>query len=359
MSLDEKRKLVEIDKKYTHKSIKNIPSLDIAKFLMAIMVVAIHTEPLIEFSNINNIYIYKLSKIFEATAVPFFSITSAYLLYSKYRKNNNDISVIKEYLIKMTKLYIIWSLIYLPFAIYEYSTGSKSLIANTIIYIRNFITTGQHYYSWPLWYLLSSIYSIFLSYIIIKRKQLKNTTQKLLLIGILFFLLGELVDYLITNISSFQGNSALYHITLIIKYTFVNGKLLKNFIYFPIGMILTNFNIQPKKILLILSVTIFVFFSYYTNFSFLIVIISTLIFLIIINTKLKTRIMYKYLRRSSIIIYFTHMIFFFIWSMIVGTENCCGIAGFIFTILGSITLSIIICNIDCNSKNRLLHLLNL
>ena len=124
---------------------------------MAICVIAIHTNPLVNF---NNIYVINFYNFFLSLAVPFFFVTSAYLLFSKmnipfaFSKNKDSI---KRYIFKILRLYIVWNIIYIPISIFWYLDSDKSLIFSIAHYIRGFFFIGEHFYSWILWYLLSTI----------------------------------------------------------------------------------------------------------------------------------------------------------------------------------------------------------
>lgn len=70
-------------------------SIDLAKFIMAIAVIAIHTNPLINYNNIGINYIYNN---LVSMAVPFFFISSGYLLSKKlnFPYLEKDISILKN-----------------------------------------------------------------------------------------------------------------------------------------------------------------------------------------------------------------------------------------------------------------------
>lgn len=80
-------------------------TIDIMKFLMAILVVGIHTSP---FSF--KIWLDRGFGIITRLCVPFFFATSAYYFFLRERS-------LKSYLLRILELYVIWSLIYLPFDI--------------------------------------------------------------------------------------------------------------------------------------------------------------------------------------------------------------------------------------------------
>lgn len=98
------------------------------KFIMAIVVVAIHTEPF--HSSQHNMQI--AFNTFSGLAVPFFFISSGFLL-GRRMQGDSDILPAKKQLIKIIKLYVKWSVIYLPLAIKHIYQSMRSM--STIIYL--------------------------------------------------------------------------------------------------------------------------------------------------------------------------------------------------------------------------------
>ena len=174
---------------------KRYNAIDLTKFIMAIFVIAVHTHPLI---GVNNTTVSKIYISIVYIAVPFFFIVSSYFLFIKVNEFNENKSkeIIISYIKKMVKLYIIWNIIFLPMAIYEYNKEGYSLIKSVMFYIRGFFLVGEHYYSWPLWYLLSTIYSaIFL--LVLKKKNIKE--KNILIVSTVIFILACIMNYLSDN----------------------------------------------------------------------------------------------------------------------------------------------------------------
>ena len=135
-------------------------SLDICKLLMAFCVVAIHTHPL-EYCTItiaNDIY-----ESFVRMAVPFFFLSSGFLLAQKFDSSftsQNNIAIVRKYLLKIIKMYMVWTIVYLPLAIYRFVSSEIGILRSVVLYIRGFVFIGEQYNSWHLWYLLSTIYAL-------------------------------------------------------------------------------------------------------------------------------------------------------------------------------------------------------
>lgn len=145
---------------------KQYESFDVLKFVLSISVVAIHIDPLLNFSGT---FIYDIYRSLISLSVPVFFIMTGFLISNKMSSlnfantyENSSNTIIISHIRKLFKLYIIWNLIYLPLDIYYYFELHKSVIYAIADYLRGLIFVGEHHKSWMLWYLLSSIYALIL-----------------------------------------------------------------------------------------------------------------------------------------------------------------------------------------------------
>ncbi|MBQ3182175.1 MAG: acyltransferase [Clostridia bacterium] len=123
--------------------IKNNRAIDIAKLVLAFLVVAIHTEPFGDY--------YWLDKGFgliTRLCVPFFFVASSYFFFLK------DTAPLK-YIQRLFVMYLIWSVIYLPFDLVELGTMTLPEILERYLWIGN----GH-----ALWYLCGSIIGFAIAY---------------------------------------------------------------------------------------------------------------------------------------------------------------------------------------------------
>ena len=153
----------------------------LAKFVMAILVVMIHTGS------------WNLMGFVE-TAVPFFFIASGFFLFRKTEKKSRseELRIIGQWIWKALKLYGIWSLIYLPFAIYGYHSEGLPLTKAILHYVRNFIFVGENFLSWPLWYLLALVWGGALIWVMTK---LRFPIWVMILIGAALTISTHFIDY--------------------------------------------------------------------------------------------------------------------------------------------------------------------
>lgn len=220
---------------------KSLNGIDICKFLMVICVVAIHTHPLEKCSNpvINVLY-----SQFVQLAVPFFFLSSGYLLALKLQwpyQRDADIAIIKKKIRKMLQMYLLWSLVYLPLAIYDYIQSGVSLKWALLMYVRGFFLVGEHYNSWPLWYLLSSIYALIYIGVCCWKKV---NFQIILFLSSLI----SLISFLLNSLMTYEGKfpELLQLMREIVSMSIVNGRILSGMIYIPIGMYLAHKRLSNK-----------------------------------------------------------------------------------------------------------------
>lgn len=153
-------------------------SVDIAKLVMAILVVGIHTEPFHA-----NIWLDRGFGLLTRLCVPFFFITSAYFFFKGRRS-------LKNYLGRIILLYVFWSLIYLPFDFSELNTMSLPQI------LRRYLWDGNEH---ALWYLQGSVIGVVIVYGLRKILSLKAVciiSFVLLVVGCVFSTYIPLVERL-------------------------------------------------------------------------------------------------------------------------------------------------------------------
>lgn len=108
-------------------------AMDIAKLIMAVLVIGIHTEP---FGF--NFMLDKGFGICTRLCVPFFFVASAYFYWLKEKS-------IKLFLQRIILLYAVWSIIYLPFDIRDF----RQMPALDILHL--FLWEGNLHGLWYLW----------------------------------------------------------------------------------------------------------------------------------------------------------------------------------------------------------------
>ena len=274
--------------------------LDVMKFVMAIVVVAIHTRPELSFSSLI------VRNFFEAVysiAVPFFFMASGFLLFRKISLPLTDEGElrIKSYLKRMCKLYVLWTIVYLPLTIYGFYLDGISPLKTVVVFFRNFLLVGENYMSWPLWYLLALIVAVSIIYILLKLKVSKGW---IVIISIMMALIGVGLDYC-------KENSLMSQITDLYFTAFLKTRngFFVGFLYVALGMFLSKLgriSVFGPILLFVLGV---VGMSMKLPLSNALIVCSIFIFSISCVEKKITHDNSVVFRMSSSIIYFVHMIF--------------------------------------------------
>ena len=314
---------------------KNYFGLDITKFIMSIIVVAIHTDPLANCKNeYLNFFVYSVFEI----AVPFFFITSGFLLARKFSDpfySSENQSAVKKYLLRIFKIYIVWTAIYLPLAVYSYSLENNSVLYNIMITLRKIVFRGDNYNSWQLWYLLSTVYALL--FILISMK-LKRKQYFVYSAAVVAFIAQKLINYIAWTTDSVP--TWLTPIKTLIYYTFSDGRVLSGIYYIAIGMFIwENMRlIKNVKFVLIPCIIISFFLKNEIILSLFTVIETVAVFTIAANVSLKEKTIYKELRTASTAIYLIHMYIVTFVCLILKNENS-GFKVFVLSALFSALVS--------------------
>lgn len=272
-------------------------------------------------------------------AVPFFFIASGFLLAIKMREHNEleNLSIAKNYIKKYFILYCVWTMIYMPLTIYGYITSGKSFIYNCFHLIRAIIFKGSNFYSWQLWYLLSLVLSACYIYLVLK---FKAKDWQGLLVSFIILIIAKTLTIL-----SGADYSEINIFLKAFKAVFENGMLFSGITYVTIGWYLGKYNyrLDISKSLVILGGGIvgrYILPKYVG--SYFIILSAIGIFEIALNFSLKDSYKCYCIRKMSTVIYFTHMIFFFLYIVIAREVWYNGLDAFIVTTLMSILFSVLV-----------------
>ena len=148
------------------------------KFLVAFVVVAMHT------TEGNPLGIKDL-------AVPFFFLASGFFLFGKLDAGNPEEAAVyrKKWLSRIVRLYLVWTLIYLPFTVYGFIRGGSPPLHSLALLFRNLLFVGENYLSWPLWYLLGMIWAGCMIFLL---RRLRVPVWGMLIIGVALILVAQL-----------------------------------------------------------------------------------------------------------------------------------------------------------------------
>lgn len=293
---------------------KNCNFADLLKFIMSILVVAIHAHFLKE----NKIADMLISDVFGRIAVPFFFTAAAFFLFRHIDKPDFG-KRITRYLSKMGLLYITCTFVYVP-AIIDWHKGKVSLFK----WFKLIFFEGSYR---QLWFLPALIFAVALVYALyrmgISAKAVFAFSVPLYIVGCAFhsfykpLITLEFIDEIAKGYYNIFGTTR-------------NG-IFFGFIYVALGALLATHSLKLKKpvawlglvaslAVMIIEVLIVEEFSVrpkgmgmYLSVFF----VALFLFWISVNTELFSGLSdkpFKVLRKLSTYIYFSHTFFLYIFS---------------------------------------------
>lgn len=204
-----------------------------------------------------------VTNIISPVAVPIFFVVSGFLTFKTDETDSMEARLsingqkLKKQIVRILKLYLIWSIVYFPLTLRGYIKEGISIQGMFIDYIKNAIFNGTYYH---LWYLPSLIFALAIVYLLYSRLN----TKKIFILGIILYIIGCVADTYNFEIGFLKDIICFYKKIFI---TTRNG-LFFGFIYVFIGKLIANNKeslIKYRKILfvlLIISVILFVFEGY-------------------------------------------------------------------------------------------------
>ena len=321
--------------------------IDICKFIMAFVVIAIHTNPVV---NCTDHLVVRGVVIIEEWAVPFFFIASGFFLfYNKEYYDSLQKQRIDKYLKKIIVLYCVWTLLSFPLTLYGYIQSDNSLIECVFSYIKYFLFVGKLYNSYHLWYLLALIYAVAMIRFMLKRK---CKMGQMVIVSVLLYSINEFLQYIINHLQN--SSSMMYKVAALYQYVFNNGGVFTGMIYVVIGMVIAKHRKYLNRWICISAIVILNILKLYCNpivVDYLEIIETTLVFMVIISIEIKDNMKYKFLRKASTIIYLSHLIWYSVYTFIIIKEpNKLGLDSFAVTSILSFVNAVILIGLMKNRK---------
>lgn len=321
------------------KIMKQYPGVDLVKFLMAIVVISIHTLPSDYFSASAGEYLYDFLC---ASAVPFFFVASGFLLAQKAAlraasgKDGMTEEIVRA-LKKFVKLYVLWMLIYAPMAVWDMYRSGRGIVWCVCYYLRGFFLLGEHYNSWPLWYLLSTIYGLCFLYLLCRKKASMN---QILICSVVLFLCGSFATYMFDHADTLSG--PLSRIVGILSSVIVPGRIVNGFLYMSMGILAFNCRFSNRMGLVFLLLHLTTLLPVPEVITIPMRAFSGLgIFVFASNLNLKNAAVFPVLRKLSVVMYFLHM---YVWTgyyVVVYHEKTFGLDSFLVTTLLCVLMGLI------------------
>ena len=300
----------------------NYNLVDLSKWVMAIFVVALHGHP---FEDISADWDYYTSGVLTRLAVPYFFMVSGFFLFSKMPIGKISWERIKRYCIRLGKIFLAWTIIYMPIAVYAVWHENNHL-HKLLAIMRDTIFQGALMYH--LWYLYASIVAVLTLYFLFSRG-LKLSV--IIVIALLLHIIpviaysyhGIYIQYL-ADIDIIKVFIALFSKIFIPANGWTIGLL-----YMSVGGLFAwhrkRYSLTILLPLLVIALAGFCAESYLIReyslinpndkgniLSYMMLLLVTLLFLWSINVNLKDNPVYKHLREQSLFIYLVHPWFLFL-----------------------------------------------
>lgn len=283
---------------------KQYPLVDILKFAMAILVIILHRKIFpVEMKYAN----FMMSTVFCHIAVPFFFMVSSFLFFRNVDVNSENAG---KSLWKTEKrliiLYVIWSVIYLPFNFVKSFTGHYDeisfggLAGQLVTWIKDF---ALNYSFLHLWYINTLAFTLLVIFLLMKKfSPVKVTVFSTLVAPVSLFLVEflNLRDYLPNVIiQTFVVGACCVSLGALAAKCDISLFLKHKWIFLGVSIIS-----------LFVSGTIRYHFSSDLTFAitqFLTYIVAFFVFLIAISSEMKPFRQSKSFRNYSTLMYFCHL----------------------------------------------------
>lgn len=302
---------------------KNFKVIDFMKLCMACFVVAIHTNP----ENIVGCVAgQEIIRVIYNIAVPYFFLTSGFLLFGGISDASNTIRIHK-YLLKICRLYVVWTLLYLPFTIWGFANEHMSLGKSMLVFTRNFLLVGENWYSWPLWYLLALIIAVF---IVWRSLSWGLKVKQILLIAVLLHVLGLWINYCHCN-----GTASNFIEMYYALFKTTRNGIFIGLLYITLG-ILAACKKEINKNMLIIGMFIgFLGSLFHVPFGDVLFAYAVFALTLKLELHLIPVGFCTYMRKLSSIIYFMHMYWVVLWGSILPYSQMKALYLFTLSLLSS------------------------
>ena len=350
---------------------RSFAAIDLARFIFSLLIVAFHFPPFFGDSDVAGILDFIFLRYLERLAVPFFFLCSGFFLYRNCEFNASALKKEKKYILRMLRLYLVWTIVYLPLSINSFQYDDRGILHAVLLYIRNFIFTGSYFH---LWYLNAAAMAVLL--ILIFRTRNKSP-EKILMIAAAFYMLGLLAQSWFGMIKPMQVLTpmvwkCLKGVQRLIGTT--RDGLFEAFLYTSIGMFFAVRKPSMKKekamIFLLLSLAaLFVEIVYLkkmgwsreTDMYIFQVPAAAFLFAFVQNMLIKPKPVFKRLRKMSALIYYVHPFLGYMMAELLEKTgvswNALPLLLFCLTIMTAIVFSAVILNLGERNKVRVIRLL--
>lgn len=263
-------------------------SIDLFKFIMAVAIMAMHIEP---FMVNQSPILYVIYYCFLSCAVPFFFMATGFLLECKMCYSADRLKVLDRYIFKTLKLYLFF--VAIDFCI-ELVLGGIVSFSSIGLFAYSAFVRCHLTYNFPLWYLMSIVYSLLLVRFLYTIKY----QNKVLAVGVVLFLFSVWLC----------KDRILMHQKVNIDAVADYARLLRGLFYISVGMLLTKRDISSYfcVILIITGITLNMVLGVGEDYDLMIPIFSIPVFMLVLRLKLPDSNWFLYFRDMSKVIFLSH-----------------------------------------------------
>lgn len=272
---------------------------------MQFLVLCLHSRPFMD----NKYMDYIFTNMITTLAVPIFATYTGFFLFQK--KDIYNGRKVFLYVKRLFILYCIWTVLYLPMIILDYSQNDKYLSYTLCDYIVNFVRRFFFLGAWtPLWYYPSLIYAVIFA-VYIKRVW---GNKALLGMAFVMYILGCLIDSWAWLLPSVIRFSMIFEV--LTKLAATKNAFLFILMFISVGALLAELELPKiKKKYVLLGIVVGHCIEQYIGGSqtthsqgfFMILIVS-----FIVRVSLMERSIFKidtrFLRKLSLLVYMLHPI---------------------------------------------------
>lgn len=288
---------------------KVYPFVDVVKFVLCFLVIAIHC----------NSYSLIPEKLCEL-AVPLFFVFSGFFIFPKVVSQGVYDSSVWRYVLKLLRLYLTYTIVFFPLAIYGFIHSDMPFIQALYRYIRNFLLIGSQYYSWHLWYVLATIVAVSLIALLSRKWKL----EAVFVFAVVLSALGLLLDMLKAAPSGNSMVDGLVSMYFRLFFTVRNG-FFWGLLYVSTGMLIRKYEaflICRYRIVsaLLLVAVVFYIRDIMTTKSLVVCLSGSLCFLPALNRLVNPDVS-KTLRQVSVLVFFFHLYFCFLFVEVLSLDS--------------------------------------
>ena len=319
--------------------------IDVFKFIMALLVVVLHTHPLY---GINAGLNFLTADVIPRIAVPFFFAASGFLLQEQIADSDAGArEVLGRYIRKILGLYCIWTIVYLPIIVYvKILSSDDTPIRSILMALRDFVFAGSYA---QLWYLPAAATGIIVVYTM--KKYVGERRTAVILLGL--FLAGLLTQsYFGVLAYAVDSGGILWKMMKAVKKVMVtcrNGVFFGSiFIYMGIWISESKITIKKRRSAIGLTVSMLLFCveavclneaGSIREGDMYLMLLPAVFFLMMLAVQTSVNADTVFFRRMSMNIYYVHVLFRFIYREFIGKNAVNNMGQFFFTLAGTLTAS--------------------